>query len=144
MQKRRKAMVRNFKVLLVVLVVIVIAGGAYAFAAANTVDASNAGYKANTVTGYTITNIVYDLHSDDPTKLDKITFNVAPSGGNEAAPVTVLISTTASQNFTASECVITHPSAYLATCTFMNESVATPINVVDVVALDIVVSSSAP
>ena len=60
-------MFRNFKVLLIVLVVIVIAGSAYAFAAANTVPDSAAGYKANVVPGYTVTNIVYDLDATDPT-----------------------------------------------------------------------------
>ena len=36
-------MFRNFKVLLIALIVIVVAGSAYAFAAANTVPASAAG-----------------------------------------------------------------------------------------------------
>jgi hypothetical protein len=57
-------MLRNFKVLLIVLVVIVIAGSAYAFAATNTVPDSAAGYKANVVHGYTVENIVYDLNPD--------------------------------------------------------------------------------
>ena len=57
-------MFRNFKVLLIVLVVIVAAAGAYAFAAANTVEDSAAGYKASTVSGYAVTDLVYDLKSE--------------------------------------------------------------------------------
>jgi hypothetical protein len=137
-------MLRNIKVLVIALLVIVLAGGTYAFAAENTVaDPGNAGYKANAISGYTITNVVYDLHADAPTQLDKITFNVAPISGS-SAPVTVLISTTTAQDFTTSECVVTHPSAYLATCTFGTVAEPVAIELDDVVALDIVVSSSAP
>ena len=49
-------MFRNFKVLLIVLVAIIVAGSAFAFAATNTVADSAAGYKASEVPGYTVTN----------------------------------------------------------------------------------------
>jgi hypothetical protein len=134
-------MSRNIKILLVTLVVLALAGGTFAFAAANTVaDPGNAGYKANAVSGYTITNVIYELNTD-PTNLDKITFNIAPTAGS-SAPVTVLLSVAASQNFASSECVVTHPSAYLATCTFGTVAEPAPVTVASVVALDIVVSSS--
>jgi hypothetical protein len=51
---RRKAMLRNFKVLLIGLVVIVIASSAYAVAAANTVLATKAGDGSGAISGYTV------------------------------------------------------------------------------------------
>jgi hypothetical protein len=56
-----------------------IAGGAYAFTAANTVPISNAGAGSGTVSGYTVTNIHYGLNSATPSNIDSLTFNVSPS-----------------------------------------------------------------
>lgn len=126
-------MARTFKIMLVALVILVLAGSAYAFAAANTIEASNAGYKASTVSGYAITNIVYGLNTD-PTKLDTITFAIAPIAPNTAAAQTVMISTTTVQDFTTSTCVV---DTGVATCTF-----TAPINVDAVAALDIVANSN--
>ena len=80
-------MFRNFKVLLFALAIVIIAGGAYAFAATNTVPDSAAGYKANVVPGYTVTGIVYDLDAADPTLVDAIKFAVAPSSGTVVAAI---------------------------------------------------------
>lgn len=131
-------MSNTLKLLVIGLVVAVIAGSAYAFAAQNTVaNPGAAGYKANVVPGYTITNVVYDLNASDPTKLDKVIFDIDPTSGSAEA-VTVKISVTSTQDFTTSTCVIsgTAPDT-LATCTF-----TTPVDLVNVVALDIVASSS--
>ncbi len=70
-------MLRNFKVLLIVLAVIVIAVSAYAFAAANTVPATSAGAGSGTVSGYTITNVVYNLNATDPQNLDSVNFTLS-------------------------------------------------------------------
>jgi len=80
-------MLRNFKVLLLVLAVLVIAGSVYAFAAQNTVADSAAGYKASVVPGYTVTSIVYDLDADNPTTIDAIKFDVAPTSGTVVASI---------------------------------------------------------
>ena len=56
----------------------VIAGGAYAFTAANTVPTSNAGAGSGTVSGYTVSNVHYALDSTTPTNIDTLTFNVSP------------------------------------------------------------------
>ena len=131
-------MARTFKVMLVALVVLVLAGSVYAFAAANTIAPSNAGYKASEVSGYAIANVVYGFKTGDPTKLTKITFDIAPISPNTVEPVTVQISTTTAQDFTTSTCAITKPAlTSVATCTFTSA-----INVDAVVALDIVASSN--
>ena len=55
-----------------------IAGGAYAFTAANTVPASNAGAGSGAVSGYTVTNLHYTLNATTPQNIDSMTFNVSP------------------------------------------------------------------
>jgi hypothetical protein len=75
-------MLRNFKVLLAVFAVIVIAGSAYAFAAANTVPTSTVGSGASVVSGYTVSDIVYTFATDDPTKVSKITFTLDKAATN--------------------------------------------------------------
>lgn len=55
-----------------------IAGGAYAFTAANTVPSSNAGAGSGTVSGYTVTNLHYSLDATTPANIDSLTFNVSP------------------------------------------------------------------
>jgi len=70
------------------LLVLVLAASAYAFAAANVVPESGAGDGANTVSGYTVTNVTYTLNSTNPANLDAVKFNIAPTAG-AAAPITV-------------------------------------------------------
>jgi hypothetical protein len=83
--KRSKAMLRNFKVLIVVLVAMVLAVSAYAFAAANTVPDTKAGAGSGTISGYTVSSVVYNLNSSDPSQLDSVNFTL------DAAATTVKI-----------------------------------------------------
>jgi hypothetical protein len=55
-----------------------VAGGAYAFTAANTVPTSNAGAGSGVVSGYTVTNVHYALDATTPANVDSLTFNVSP------------------------------------------------------------------
>jgi hypothetical protein len=128
-------MLRNFKVLMLVLAVLVIAGSAYAFAATNTVPDSAAGYKANVVPGYTVTDIVYDLDATDPTLVDAITFAVAPSSGTVVAAIVKLQTATAG---TWTDCTLVAGVApsMSVTCTYGS------LALVDVTALNIVASST--
>lgn len=82
---RRKAMLRNFKVILIVLVVVVLAASAYAFADANTVPATKAGSGAGEISGYTVSSVTYTLNSSDPSQLDAVNFTL------DAAATTVKI-----------------------------------------------------
>jgi hypothetical protein len=83
-------MFRNFKVLLFVLAILVLAGSAYAFAAANTVPNTKAGDGSGTVSGYTITSVDYTLNGTDPSTLDSVAFDVG------AAATTVKVNLVAS------------------------------------------------
>lgn len=70
-------MFRNFKVLLIIAVVVVLAVSSYAFAAANTVPDTQAGAGAGDISGYTVTDVVYNLKSSDPTALDSVDFTLS-------------------------------------------------------------------
>ena len=62
----------------VALLTAILAVGAYAFTASNTVPSSNAGSGSGTVSGYTATNISYTLTAADPTTIDTLAFTIAP------------------------------------------------------------------
>lgn len=54
------------------------------FAAANTVDTSNAGDGAGAISGYTVTNVHYTLDSTNPSQVNQVSFTLSPamvSGG---------------------------------------------------------------
>jgi archaellin len=126
---------RNFKFLLIAVLVVVIAGGSYAFAAANTVEASAAGYTANVVSGYTVSLIVYNLNATDPTLVDTINFTVSPTTGASVAKLTKIQTADAGA---WTDCVVTPGTAPAATvvCTITSTPLAA------VTALNIVASSS--
>ncbi|MEW6401041.1 MAG: hypothetical protein AB1649_04535 [Chloroflexota bacterium] len=128
-------MFRNFKVLLAGLVLIGIAGAAYAFAAANVVPSTAAGYAASVVPGYTVTNVVYDLDSADPSVVDAITFDIAPTSGSQAA-VTVKVQTATAGSWTTCTLVDGTLPSKSATCTYG------ALNLADVTALNIAASST--
>jgi hypothetical protein len=115
--KRRKTMFRNLKVLLIAVFVLAIAGSAYAFAAANTVPDTTAGSGASAVSGYTVSDIVYDLDSADPTTVDAITFSITPDTGSQKA-VAVFVQTAAGGSWTSCTLVDGTLPAVNVTCTF--------------------------
>jgi hypothetical protein len=132
--KRRKAMFRNFKVVLLVLAFLVIGGSAFAFAAQNTIAESAGGYKASVVSGYAVTNIVYDLDATDPTIVDAITFDIAPSSGSAAA---ALVKVQTASGGTWTDCTLSGAGpSKSATCTYGS------LQLENVTALNVVASST--
>lgn len=62
----------------------IVAVSALGFAATNTVPSSNAGDGSGTVSGYTISNIHYNLNATNPATADSVVFDISPavpSGG---------------------------------------------------------------
>lgn len=57
----------------------VMAVGGMAYTAANTVPNTVAGSGSGTVSGYTISSIVYNVNASDPRNVDSITFSYSPS-----------------------------------------------------------------
>jgi hypothetical protein len=52
---------------------------AYAFTASNTVPATKAGDGTQTISGYTITSVVYNLNASNPQNVDSLTFTMNPT-----------------------------------------------------------------
>jgi len=75
-------MFRNFKVMFVVLAIVIVSVAAYAFAAANTVPDTQAGAGSGTVSGYTVTNVVYNLNASNPANLDSVDFTLSDAAVN--------------------------------------------------------------
>ncbi|NMC55235.1 MAG: hypothetical protein GYA48_16550 [Chloroflexi bacterium] len=71
---------RVFKTLLIVMVALALSGFTYAFAAANTVPGTRAGDGTGAISGYTVSNIVYNLNAANPGNIDSVSFSL-----NEAA-----------------------------------------------------------
>ena len=55
---------RKLRYILVALLAVIVAAGAYAFTASNTVPGTNAGSGSGTISGYSVSNVAYTL---DPT-----------------------------------------------------------------------------
>ena len=84
---------RTLKVSLAVMLIAILAAVGYAFAAANTVPDTKAGDGKGTVSGYTVTNVVYTLNTTNPAALDSVSFDL----GAAAVQANVqLLSTTGS------------------------------------------------
>lgn len=85
-------MFRSTKLFIIVLVVLVFATSAFAFAASNTVPASYAGEGSSVTSGYTVTNVVYNLNATTASNIDSTTFTLNAA----AATVKVRLVTTGS------------------------------------------------
>ena len=76
-------MFRSTKMFAVVLVVLVLATAAFAFAAANTMPASTyAGEGSSVTSGYTVSNVVYNLNATTPSNIDTVTFSLNAAASN--------------------------------------------------------------
>jgi hypothetical protein len=82
---RRRSVASHVRQLLPPLAVAVTAGlVTYALTASNTVPVSKAGAGAAVISGYTISNVRYNLNSGDPRNIDSVAFNLdsAPPAGS--------------------------------------------------------------
>lgn len=68
---------RSSRVLLVTLLLFVLAGATYAFAATNSVDDTYAGDGSGTITGFNVTNIEYEVSGEN---ISSVTFDVTAQG----------------------------------------------------------------
>ncbi|MFH2038076.1 MAG: hypothetical protein ABIJ65_01440 [Chloroflexota bacterium] len=69
---------------IILLIAIVVSTSTYAFAAANTVPTSKAGAGSGAISGYTVSNVHYNLNATNPSTIDSITFTLdsAPKAGS--------------------------------------------------------------
>lgn len=72
------------------VVATIVASGSYALTAANTVPTSRAGDGTGAVSGYTASNVHYNINALDPSKADSVQFTLnatPPAGGTLKARV---------------------------------------------------------
>jgi hypothetical protein len=81
--------VLKVRYLAVLLLVLILAASAYAFAAVNDVDKSAAGDGAATISGYDVTNVHYTLDTSNPIQITKVEFDIANKDSSAKVPVTV-------------------------------------------------------
>ena len=106
--------------LLVVTAAAIAAGsGVYAYAAANTVPATNAGAGSAAISGYTVSNVAYGLNATTPTNLDQVTFTIAPTTAGSVKAQLAAAGTwyTCSNTAGAVTCNTTSPQATVAAAT---------------------------
>ncbi|MCS6994984.1 MAG: hypothetical protein N2117_11495 [Anaerolineales bacterium] len=103
---------RNLKFAFALLALMVLMVAVYGFAASNTVGSSAAGDGAAAISGYTITNIHYNLNATNPATIDSMTFNISPAVPAGGAVHVKLIST----GTTYTSCTVTGGTN--VTCTF--------------------------
>ncbi len=70
-----------------VIVAAVLAVGAYAFTATNTVPGTSAGEGSGTISGYTVSNVQYQLNATTPTNIDSLTFTLSATAATAKAKV---------------------------------------------------------
>ena len=102
--------------------VAVLSVSGYAFTASNTVPNASLGQGSNTISGYTVSSVAYNLNASNPANLDSVTFTISPS---TASTVKVQLASGGSwyscTNTSGSvSCATTSPQATAAAATSLN------------------------
>jgi hypothetical protein len=71
------------RILFVLCLLAVAAYGAWAQTASNTVPANRIGSGSATVSGYTISNVVWNQNATTPTDVDSLTFDISPASATD-------------------------------------------------------------
>jgi len=107
---------RSSKLFIVVLVVIILATSAYAFAAALTFDPSmtnNAGEGTSVIGGYVVNNVTYTYSTANPSLITDVEFDIAPAAAKASVGFNAGLLTNCTLNVAG-----TH-----ATCTGLSQGV---------------------
>ncbi len=78
------------RILPALMLVLILATAAYAFADVNVVPETGAGDGAGAISGYTVTAIKYNLNVTNPQNIDSVQFTLTPTAG-ASAPTTVKV-----------------------------------------------------
>ena len=121
MRHSRKRLQRRAIVAIGSLVVVLSVSG-YAFTASNTVPNASLGQGSNTISGYTVSSVAYNLNAANPANLDSVTFTISPT---TASTVKVQLASGGSwyscTNTSGSvSCATTSPQATAAAATSLN------------------------
>jgi len=119
---RRRHTRRRVPLLAVALLIVFLSIGGYAFTASNTVPNATLGQGANTISGYTVSSVAYNLDGTTPSNLDSVTFTISPT---TASTVKIQLANAgtwyACTNTSGSvSCTTTSPQATVSAATALN------------------------
>ena len=120
-----KTLIGKSRLLGALVVAVALATGAYAFTATNTVPGSSAGSGSGTISGYTVSNVAYQLNATTPTDIDSVSFTLSASASQAKAKIVSGSSTYAS-------CTIS--GGVNASCTFASPIAITTADQLSVIA----------
>lgn len=118
---RARRMRRRALLLSAVLAVAMSIGG-YAFTASNTVPNATLGQGANTISGYTVTSVAYNLDGTTPSNVDSVSFTISPTTATTVKAQLAAGGTWYSCTNTSGSvsCATTSPQATAAAATSLN------------------------
>ena len=73
---------RRRRFALAALIAGITASSAYAFTNSNTVPATSAGSGSGAISGYTASNVAYNLDASNPQNIDSVTFAISPTAAS--------------------------------------------------------------
>ena len=113
---------RRQALLLSAVVAVALSIGGYAFTASNTVPNATLGQGANTISGYTLTSVAYNLDATTPTNLDSVSFTIAPTTATSVKAQLAPAGTwyTCTNTAGSVSCPTTSPQATAASATALN------------------------
>jgi hypothetical protein len=104
---------------LAALLAMIVATAGFAFAAANSVEASKAGDGSGAITGYAVTGVSWDLNDTNPQYIDDVTFDL----GAAATEVKARVRKSDSSYYAWVPCSVTSGTTY--NCAFAASTVLT-------------------
>ena len=118
----RKRRLRRRVLLGAGLLVVVLSVGGYAFTASNTVPNGSLGQGANTISGYTISSVAYNLDATTPSNVDSVSFTISPTA---ASTVKIQLAAagpwySCTNSLGSVSCATTSPQATAAGATSLN------------------------
>jgi len=96
--------------------------GGYAFTASNTVPNASLGQGSNTISGYTVSSVAYNLDATTPSNVDSVSFTISPTTAStvkvQLAPAGSWYSCTNTSGSVS--CATTSPQATASAATALN------------------------
>jgi hypothetical protein len=118
----RTRRMRRQGLLLPAVLAVALSIGGYAFTASNTVPNASLGQGSNTISGYTVSSVAYNLNGSTPTNLDSVSFTISPTTATSVKAQLASGGTWYSCTNTAGSvsCATTSPQATAAAATSLN------------------------
>lgn len=118
----RSARTRRRVLIGIAAIVAVLSISGYAFTASNTVPNATLGQGANTISGYTVSSVAYNLNASNPANVDSVSFTISPATATTVKVQLAAAGTWYSCTNTAGSvsCATTSPQATAAAATSLN------------------------